>query len=356
MRSPHRAVIPVLLATLAVLLAGCSGGSGGHQAGATATPTVNVHLAGSGTGSFSDIPHIVQTVEPSVVTVFSQLPQGQATGSGVVWSPDGVIVTDAHVVNGARQVVVQFADGKQSPARVVGKDEFTDLAVLKVARTGLPAAKFADSLPEVGALAVVVGSPLGLEETVTAGIISALERQIPPTQETPHGLFHLIQTDAPISPGNSGGGVFNGQSQVIGISEAYLPPSSGAVAIGFATPSTVVKAVVPQILNNGTVKNAYLGIKPVDVTPEIQQALGLSQRTGVIVAAVENGSPAARAGLQRGDVIVKLGSATIKDTTDLLAALRQHEPGERVPVTIVRDGKKQTVQVTLASYPQQPGG
>lgn len=356
MRSPRRAVVPALLAALAVLVAGCSGGSGGHQAKASTTPTVNVHLAESGTGSFSDIPHIVQTVEPSVVTVFSQMPQGQATGSGVIWASDGVIVTDAHVVNGAQQIVVQFADGKQSPAKVVGKDEFTDLAVLKVPRTGLPAAKFADNLPEVGALAVVVGSPLGLEETVTAGIISALERQIPPSQETPHGLFHLIQTDAPISPGNSGGGVFNGQSQVIGISEAYLPPSSGAVAIGFATPSTVVKAVVPQILNNGTVKNAYLGINPADVTPEIQQALGLSQSSGVIVAAVESGSPAAKAGLQRGDVIIKLGSMTISNTTDLLEALRQHNPGEQVPVTIVRNGKQQTVQVTLANYPQQSGG
>lgn len=349
--------LSALLVGLAVTATACSGGSGtSAQARHSSNPTVDVRLQQAGSGGWNDIPQLVKQHEPEVVTIFSTTAQGQAIGSGVIWSPDGVIVTDAHVVKGTQQLRVQFADGKQVPAKVIATDDFSDLAAIRVQRSNLPAATFASQLPDVGQLAVVIGTPLGLEESVTAGIVSALDRQLPPNQETPHGLFNLIQTDAPISPGNSGGGVYEASGQVMGISEAYISPQSGAVAIGFATPSTIVKDVIPQLLSQGHVRHAYVGLTPTTLTPQIQQALGLKQGTGVVVVDVAKGSPADQAGLQRGDVITQLGSATIQTQTDLMKALRQHKPGDTVQLTYVRNGDTKTTQVTLGSYPQQAGG
>lgn len=338
---------------LALVLAGCTGGSSTRSAAPATTPTAPTSVPGSASrpgssgATFGDIPRIVHTTEPSVVTITT----GQGLGSGVVWAADGTVVTVAHVVAGAPRVGVQFADGKQTTGMVVASDEFTDLAVVRVPRTGLPAATFAPGLPEVGALTVVIGTPLGLQETVTAGIVSALGRDLPASQDTPHGLVGLIQTDAPISPGNSGGGVFNASGQAIGLSEAYVPPSQGAVAIGFATPSTVVRDVVPQLLATGHARHAYLGIQAGELTPQIGGQLGLAQSSGVLVIAVQPGSPAAQAGLQPGDVIVDLGGHTIANQADLQAALRQFTPGQRTSLTYIRDNTRHTVQVTLADYP-----
>lgn len=174
------------------------------------------------------MPGIVRRVEASVVTITSPV----GLGSGVVYRSNGTIVTDAHVVEDQQKqpfktVQVQFADGSTVGASVVAVDDVTDVAVIKAKRGNLPAATFASAEPEVGSLAVVLGSPLGLADTVTAGIVSGLQRNMPPSQESPHGLIGLIQTDAAISPGNSGGAVVNASGQVIGLSEAYLPPGSG---------------------------------------------------------------------------------------------------------------------------------
>ncbi len=350
---PGRPGLVVGTGLLALVLAGCAGGSSAPRSAAPATtPTAptsmlgSTSMAGSSGATFGDIPGIVRTTEPSVVTITT----GQGLGSGVVWAADGTVVTVAHVVAGAPRVGVQFADGKQATGTVVASDEFTDLAVVRVPRTGLPAATFAAALPEVGALTVVIGTPLGLQETVTAGIISALGRDLPASQDTPHGLVGLIQTDASISPGNSGGGVFNASGQVVGLSEAYVPPSQGAVAIGFATPSTVVRDVVPQLLATGHARHAYLGIQAGDLTPQIAGQLGLAQSAGVLVIAVQPGSPAAQVGLQPGDVIVELGGHTITNQSDLQAALRQFTPGQRTSLTYIRNGTRHTAQVTLADY------
>ncbi|WP_238999413.1 S1C family serine protease [Segeticoccus rhizosphaerae] len=298
------------------------------------------------------MPQVVQTVEPSVVTIISKV----GLGSGVIYKADGTIVTDAHVVEGQdkqpfRTVEVQFADGKRARASVVGVDDVTDVAVIKAKRTGLPAARFNDTLPVVGALDVVIGSPLGLEQTVTAGIISSLHRNMPPSKEAPQGLIDLIQTDAPISPGNSGGAVADGDGTVIGLSEAYLPPSSGAVAIGFVTPAATVTSVADQLLATGNVKHAFLGIQPADITPQTADQFNLPTTKGTLVVAVTRGSPAQKAGLQPGDVITRLGATTIDTVTDLLAALRKQQPGSTVPLTYARGSRTSTVKVTLANRP-----
>jgi serine protease DegQ len=169
------------------------------------------------------IPQIVDEVQPSVVTVLT----GSGSGSGVIYD-DGTVITNEHVVRGQEQVRLSFADGAQRPATVVATDPVVDLAVLRTERTGLPPGDFDTDLPEVGALAVVIGSPLGFQETVTAGIISGLHRSIPGSARTTASLVDLVQTDAPISPGNSGGALIDADGQIVGITEAYLPPASGA--------------------------------------------------------------------------------------------------------------------------------
>lgn len=353
----------------AVALAGCSGGvtpapttppasspaaptsgappSTGSPAPTQASPTAPT--VGPGLGV---VPQVVTKVEPSVVTIVTKI----GLGSGVIYKPDGTILTDAHVVEDQQrkpftQVQVQFADGKQASAHVIGVDDITDVAVIRADRTGLPAATFEPKLPEVGALAVVIGSPLGLQETVTAGIISSLHRNQPPSAEAPQGLIDLIQTDAPISPGNSGGAVVNADSRVVGLSEAYLPPSSGAVAIGFVTPAATVTDVADQLLRHGTAKHAYLGVQPADITPQVAQQFNLTTTSGALVLAVTPGGPAESAGIRAGDVITKIASQPITNVTDLLAALRKQQPGTKTPITVVRESGSKAFTVTLANRP-----
>ncbi|MDP9984632.1 S1-C subfamily serine protease [Pseudarthrobacter oxydans] len=275
-------------------------------------------------------------------------------GSGVVYRSDGTIVTDAHVVEDQQKkpftsVRIHFADGSQASATVVGVDDATDVAVLKADRGNLPAAKFSTVLPDVGQLAVVIGSPLGLEQTVTAGIISALHRNMPPSEGSPQGLIDLIQTDAPISPGNSGGAVVNSSSEIIGLSEAYLPPSSGAVSIGFVTPAATVTDVADQILKSGVATHPVLGIIPTDISPEIATRFGLPTQSGALVIEVAPGGPAAKAGLQPGDIITELDAQKIASVTDLLAAVRSKEPGQQADVGFQRGQDTKSVKVILGS-------
>jgi S1-C subfamily serine protease len=199
---------------------------------------------------------------------------------------------------------------------------------------------------------VVIGSPLGLDETVTAGIVSGLHRNMPPSQESPHGAIDLLQTDAPISPGNSGGPVSDANGQVIGLSEAYLPPSSGAVAIGFVTPASTVTSVADQLLAKGTVQHAALGIVPTDLTPQIAQQFGLHTTAGALVVDVTPQGPADKGGMKAGDIITSLAGAKIADVTDLLAALRKQQPGQTVEVVVERGGNSQTLKVTLGDLAQ----
>jgi len=200
-------------------------------------------------------------------------------------------------------------------------------------------------------LDVVLGSPLGLSHSVTSGIVSGLNRNLPAGQGQP-ALVDLIQTDAPISPGNSGGAVVNADGEVIGISEAYIPPNQGAVALGFATPAATVVDVADQLLQSGKAQHAYLGIQPATLTPQIASSLGLSVQQGVLVYSVYPGTPAAQAGLQPGDVLTAMNGQPLASATDLQAQLRQLNPGQTVTLTDVRGNQTLSIKVTLTDRPQ----
>jgi S1-C subfamily serine protease len=269
-------------------------------------------------------------------------------GSGIVYKADGTIVTNAHVVAGVQDVTVALADGQQVPAKVRAADEVADVAVIQADRNGLPAAVFQKPLPQIGELAVVLGSPLGFEATVTSGIISGLHRQIPGSAATGAPLVDLIQTDAAISPGNSGGAVLDAQGEVVGMSVAYIPPAAGAVALGFAIPAATVVDVADQLLATGSARHAYIGIQPTTLTPEIARQLGINRTSGVAVMQVETPSPAAEAGIQPGDIITAFNGKETATAEELIAALRSTKPGDRVQLEVLRGAKTQQITVVVA--------
>jgi S1-C subfamily serine protease len=342
-----RAALPLVATVL--LAAGCEIGGGDDAAPTIRTQTVQASSA-TGADSFDSIPEIVREVEPKVVTVLVETAQGDGQGSGVVWDADGTIVTNNHVVEGASKVEVVLASGRRLDATVKATDQLTDLALLEVDAAGLPAAEFAESLPEVGELAVAIGNPLGFQQTVTAGIVSGLHRAIPSGGQTP-ALVDLIQTDAAISPGNSGGALVNRDGEVMGINVAFIPPEQRAVSIGFAIPAPTVTSVIEDLEEDGEAEHAFLGVRPTPVTDELDQQFDLGVDEGALVQFVEEGSAAEEGGIEQGDVIVAVGGAPVRTVEDLFAALRRREPGEEVTVEVVRDGKEQTVTVTLDERP-----
>lgn len=293
---------------------------------------------------------VVSRVEPSVVTVRTE----KGLGSGVVYKPH-MILTVHHVVarEEGRQPVfdeveVSLADGSRITGRVIGGDLLTDLAVIQVDRELAPL-KFRDTLPRPGQSVMALGSPLGFRTSVTRGIVSALGRDLPSGESTDRPLVNLIQTDAPISPGNSGGALVDMCGHVVGINEAYIPPKSGAVALGFATPAVVATRIADEIIANGSATHPYLGIGLRNLTPQIARALGVDVSAGVVVIEVVPDSPAGQAGFQRGDVITAFNGQDIEDYADLLGALRQAEIGSTVAVTVHRQGEAKTLQVTIGS-------
>ena len=298
-------------------------------------------------------------VQAIQVTPFGRQERAEGLGSGVIYRRDGYIITNSHVVQDAREVNVAFADGSTERGEVVGSDPSTEIAVVRVDRDDLPAAKFAEGSLTVGQLAVAIGSPSGFQSTVTEGVVSGVNREVPGRltggrQE--EALVDLIQTDAAISPGSSGGALADQDGEVVGINVAYLPPQeTGAESIGFAIPSDTATSTADQLVENGQVSNPYLGIRYRDLTPEIAEQFGLSMESGVIVAEVESGSPADDAGLRPRDVITALGSTEIEDSGDLLAALRDYEPGDDVTLTVARGGTggEEQIAVELGERPQR---
>jgi serine protease DegQ len=313
---------------------------------AAATDTTSVEPVGDGaadTLTFDDIPVIVERTLPSVVAILVAGDQGQGEGSGVIWSEDGAIVTNNHVVQGASELVVALSNGERVAAEVVGTDPLSDLALLQIDRSGLPAATFAKELPRVGELAIALGNPLGLENTVSAGIVSALGRVVP--QGGP-ALVDLIQTDASISPGNSGGALVNGRGEVIGINVAYLPPQqTGAVAIGFAIPSPTVKSVVEKLRAGEPVEHAFLGV---NLSPA-----AAAGEAGLAVVEVTPGSPADEAGIRPGDELMLADGEPLNGIEDLLTLLRQHSPGDELVLTVLRNGEQLEITVVLGNRPAQ---
>jgi S1-C subfamily serine protease len=301
----------------------------------------------SADGLFSRIPGIVRKVEPSVVTIFTQ----EALGSGVVYRADGIILTNEHVVEGQRRVQVAFADGKRVDGRVLASDARTDLAVVKAERDGLQPATFQPKLPVQGELALALGSPLGFENTVTAGIISGLDREVPDSAQAGHALVDLIQTDAAISPGVSGGALVNARGEVVGINEAYIPPQSGAVSIGFAIPADTVTWAAEQLLDQGKVSHSFLGVDLRTLTPEIARSLDVKAGAGAIITDTVRGGPAADAGLRPGDVITSFAGQPVRSSEDVVDKLRDLRPGTKTTVEIQRDGSPEQVSVTIGEAP-----
>ena len=293
------------------------------------------------------VAQVASQVGPSVAQVNTE----DGVGSGVIYREDGYVITNNHVVEGASDVSVAFADGTTEPAEVVGRDPRTEIAVVRVARDDLPAASFNESEDlVVGQLAVAIGSPSGFEATVTSGVISGLGREFPAelTGGLDPSLVDLIQTDAAISPGNSGGALVDREGEIIGINVAYLPPAeTGAVNIGFAIPSDTAVSVSDQLIETGEVTSPYLGVFTTDLSPEDADRFELPVDSGAIVERVEFGSAAAEAGVRRGDIIVALGDAPIENSGDLLGALRDYRPEDTVDLTVVRDGGEETLEVTL---------
>jgi S1-C subfamily serine protease len=230
-----------------------------------------------------------------------------------------------------------LASGRRLEARVDATDNCTDVAVLTVEGEELPPARFAEALPRVGELAVAIGNPLGFEKTVTAGIVSGLHRAIPAVAQT-QALVDLIQTDAAISPGNSGGALLNARGEVVGINVAYIPPSAGVVSLGFAIPAPTVTSIVEQLLRSGRARHPFLGVRPGELTPQIADQLGIDADSGVLILEVTAGSGADDAGLEESDVVVEFEGEQIATVEDLLAGIRGSEPGQTVRIAYVREG------------------
>ncbi len=267
-----------------------------------------------------------------------------ALGSGFIIDSEGYVVTNNHVIEDAEQVQVVLEDGTTLPARIVGTDPRSDLAVLKVeSDKNLPAVSFGDSdSVRVGEWVVAIGNPFGLGGTATAGIVSARGRDI---QSGPYDDY--LQIDAPINKGNSGGPVFDTQGRVIGINTAIFSPNGGSVGIGFAIPAAQAKTTVQQIIEDGHVTRGWLGVQIQPVTEEIQASLGLEETRGALVSDVTEDSPADRSGLEVTDVILAFDGKEITDTRELVRLVAKTRPDRKVPVSVWREGKKRNIDVKI---------
>ena len=267
-------------------------------------------------------------------------------GSGIIMTPDGDILTNNHVVDGATDVRVTLADKREFKAKVLGTDPKSDLAVLKIDATNLPCITVGDSSKvQVGDYALAVGDPFGVGQTVTMGIVSATGR----THLGIEDYENFIQTDAPINPGNSGGALVNDRGELIGVNTAIIAHGSeGNQGIGFAIPSNEARSVMEQIVEHGKVTRAYLGIVPQDVTPAISKAFNDNSTSGALVGDVSANSPAQRSGLQRGDIIVALNGKPVVDANDLRMRISMMAPGTDVNLKVFRNGAEKEIPVKLA--------
>jgi Do/DeqQ family serine protease len=293
--------------------------------------------------------------DPMFKQFFGQVPRQpreqkmHSLGSGVIVSTDGYILTNNHVIDGATDVKVTFADGKEVPAKVVGADAPTDVAVLKIDRTGLTAMPIGDSSKsEVGDLVLAIGNPLGVGQSVSMGIVSAKSRNLKGAIEN---YEDFIQTDAAINHGNSGGALVNTSGELIGINTAILGGDGGGnIGIGFAIPSNLAKGIMNQLVEKGKVTRGFIGILPQEITPDMRQAFGLTQdQGGIAVAQVSADSPASKAGLQVGDVIVSLNGEKVEDVSAFRLKVASFSPGSKVALKVIRDGATKDYSLTLAT-------
>ncbi|EMI44222.1 Do family serine endopeptidase [Rhodopirellula sp. SWK7] len=280
-------------------------------------------------------------------------PQQQGQGSGVIVRQDGYILTNNHVVEGADIVTVELSNGAKIDADVVGTDPETDLAVLKIDRDGLQAVPFGDSdAIQVGDWVLAIGSPFGLDQTVTAGIISGKNR-VQGIVDGGHGFEDFLQTDAAINPGNSGGPLVNLRGELIGINTAILSRSGASAGIGFAIPVGLARPVLTSIIENGEVRRGFLGAQVADVTPEVVEEFGLKVSRGALIRGVLEGQPAANAKLQPGDVILETDGRPVTTSSRLVNYIASRPPGESVQMKVNRNGQTMDVTVNLQERTDQ---
>ena len=276
----------------------------------------------------------------------------QGLGSGFIISADGYLITNHHVVDGAEKIAVKLNDKREFPAKVIGSDPQSDIALLKIAATGLPTVSFgdADGL-KVGQWVFAIGAPFGLERTATKGIVSALNRSLPSDAYVP-----FIQTDVPINPGNSGGPLFDLNGKVVGINSQIFSRSGGYMGLSFAIPANVAMDVVAQLKTDGRVSRGWMGVTLQEVTQDLARSFSLEQPRGALVADVSADGPAARAGLQTGDIIVAYAGKPVNDSADLPPLVGSSKPGASKALTVIRDGKEREITVTLGQLPDKDKG
>ena len=275
-----------------------------------------------------------------------QGPLEEGLGSGVIMTTDGTILTNNHVVEGAEHVSVSLRDGREFTAKVLGTDPASDLAVIKIAASNLPTLPVADSEKiRVGDVVLAIGNPLNVGQTVTMGIISAKGRSTSGDNTT---YEDFLQTDAPINRGNSGGALITTTGELVGINSQILSPSGGSIGIGFAIPSNMAENVMSQLVATGHVRRGMLGVLAQNINSDMAKSLGLSSVRGAIVSDVTADSPAAKAGLQNGDVILKVNGQSIDDSNDLRNRISSMAPGSHVDLAIQRNGQPKDLSVTLA--------
>jgi putative serine protease PepD len=345
---PVRTVAAVVV--VAALLAGLVGGALGHQLASDGSGSATVSAPISTRPITTAVPPLSgQADEPAAAVAAAlgpavvQLRTSEGLGSGFVYDRSGLIMTAAHVTDGASSVQVRLADGTRLTGKVLGSDDETDVSVVKIdPPDGLAVATLGTGVQlQVGQVAIAIGSPFGLDQTVTAGIVSALGRSV----ETPGGVIPAIQTDAPINSGNSGGALADRRGRVIGINDSIVTGdtgTSGNVGVGFAVPIDLAKSVADKIVAGDDTPAGFLGVEGVDATGE---------RAGAQIASVSAGSPADAAGLAEGDVVVALDGDAVASMIDLAAKVRTHQPGDAVDLTVVRDGRERSVSVTLGTAP-----
>ena len=274
-----------------------------------------------------------------------EIPEQRGTGSGFIVSSDGIIMTNAHVVEGADELIVRLTDKREFKGKVLGSDKQTDIAIIKIDAKDLPVLKMGDSSKlKVGEWVAAIGSPFGLDNTVTAGIVSALSRNLPSDQYVP-----FIQTDVAVNPGNSGGPLFNMKGEVVGINSQIFSTSGGFMGLSFAIPIDLAMQIKDQLVKDGRVTRGYVGVYIQELTQELADSFGLKSPQGALVTKIEKDSPAEKAGLKEGDVITALNGTKVTSSVSLPMLVSTIRPGTEATLTVMRDKKEIDIKVTVGT-------
>lgn len=314
---------------------------------------VNISVEGKSSKGLGGLPG---GLPPELERFFRGLPdmeehETQASGSGFIVSPDGYVITNAHVVEDAKSIKVGLNDRRELPAEVVGVDKLSDIALLKIKADNLPVVQLGDSdRLEVGQWVVAIGAPFGLDHSATQGIVSALSRSLPDGTYVP-----FIQTDVAVNPGNSGGPLFDLGGRVVGVNSQIYSRSGGYMGISFAIPVNVVKNVIDQLKTSGQVSRGWLGVEIQDMDQALASSFNLGQPDGALVASVQPGSPADKAGVQAGDIITGFGSGAVKSASDLPLLVGNTPVGTQVPIKVLRAGSEKSLDVTIAKLEDKDG-